>query len=275
MRSKSIPVTTGSVRLMSVNAVGFEVTDTKFPAGLKLESHYHDRACFSIIMEGGFDEGMGGKTYELLSASALCKPAGERHSDKFSGAGARVLVIEPAARQTDWLNPYANVLESVTHFKDQGVEWTARRIVRELETPDAVTQMAVDGLALELLARALRRQTGYAPTGEKRPPKWLARAQEYLHTSFTESLQIEDVAAAVGVHPVHLARVFRAHAGVSPAAYVRRLRLDWAGMQLSTSDNSLSTVAVEAGFADQSHFSRAFKRHSGLTPEQYRRATRR
>jgi AraC-like DNA-binding protein len=57
-------------------------------------------------------------------------------------------------------------------------------------------------------------------------------------------------------------------------SYVRRLRLDWAARELVRSETSLAGVALEAGFADQSHFTRFFKRHTGLTPQAYRRAMR-
>lgn len=106
----------------------------------------------------------------------------------------------------------------------------------------------------------------------RRPPPWLRKARDLLHASFLDRLRAADVAAAVGVHPVLLARVFRAHTGVSIGDYVRTLRLDWAATRLSRSEAPLCEVALEAGFADQSHFTRAFKRHTGSTPLQFRRA---
>jgi AraC family transcriptional regulator len=51
--------------------------------------------------------------------------------------------------------------------------------------------------------------------------------------------------------------------------YSRRLRLEWAAAQL-TEQRSLAQIAVEAGFAGQSHFTRAFRRHFGVTPGRYR-----
>ena len=270
---KAIPVTSGSIHLVSMEAAGFQVTETNFPPCLNLATHYHERACVSVILEGSFDEEMGGKTYDLPPSCVLAKPAGERHSDKFLRAGARVLVVEPDIHETERLRPYIDVLDSVSHFQDERVAGVAWRIVNELRSPDAVTPLAVDGLVLELLAMAARRNVPYHEG--RPPPPWLADAQEFLHANFTEPLRVGDLAVELGVHPVHLARVFRAHFGSSPASYVRRLRLEWVGRQLSTTGRALSELAAEAGFADQSHFSRAFKRHTSLTPEQYRRATRR
>ena len=74
------------------------------------------------------------------------------------------------------------------------------------------------------------------------------------------------------VHPVLLARAFRTYFGTSPGRYLRRLRLDWAAAELLATQRRLADIALQAGFADQSHFTRAFRRHTGLTPGQYRLA---
>jgi len=49
---------------------------------------------------------------------------------------------------------------------------------------------------------------------------------------------------------------------------IRRLRVERACRQLSSSDESLATIAANTGFSDQSHFSRTFKRLVGMTQAQ-------
>ena len=75
------------------------------------------------------------------------------------------------------------------------------------------------------------------------------------------------------MHPAHLARVFRAHHGVSVGEYARRLRLAWAAGELARTDTPLAVIASQAGFADQSHFTRLFRQHLGITPARYRAQT--
>jgi AraC family transcriptional regulator len=82
---------------------------------------------------------------------------------------------------------------------------------------------------------------------------------------------VRETALAVGVHPVHLARVFRRHLGCSVAGYVRRLRLERAATLLSLERSPISAVAHSCGFADQSHLTRALRRETGLTPATFRR----
>jgi AraC family transcriptional regulator len=85
---------------------------------------------------------------------------------------------------------------------------------------------------------------------------------------------MDEIAREVAVQPAHLARVFQRYFRVPIGAYVRRLRLEWAARQLVRSSEPLASLALAAGFADQSHFTRAFKRYSGLTPDAYRRTRR-
>jgi AraC family transcriptional regulator len=146
----------------------------------------------------------------------------------------------------------------------------AFRLARELDQVDDLSALAAEGIVLEMLATLARVEAGAV----RRQPPWLRQAQELLHAQFTQAIRTADVASAVGVHPAHLARVFRTHFKLSMGSYVRRLRLDWAARELGRSDASLAAVALAAGFADQSHFTRFFKRHTGLTPNAYRRSMR-
>jgi AraC family transcriptional regulator len=144
----------------------------------------------------------------------------------------------------------------------------AARAARELAVPDAFTPLALEGLALELLA-----VVGRGPL-DPRPPSWLLNAHELLQERFRDPPNAAEIAAQVDVHPSHLARSFRLHYGDSLGGHARRLRLEWAAGRLDRTDISLACIAAEAGFVDQSHFTRAFKRHFGVTPARYRNAHR-
>ena len=110
-----------------------------------------------------------------------------------------------------------------------------------------------------------------AREAERAPPPWLLRAREVVHAGFREPLRIADLAREADVHPGHLARAFRQHFRMTLGSYVRNLRLEWVAARLLSSEEPLASLALAAGFADQSHLTRAFKRYSGLTPRAYRR----
>jgi AraC family transcriptional regulator len=93
-----------------------------------------------------------------------------------------------------------------------------------------------------------------------------------VHARFREHLRIDEIAHAAGVHPAHLAAVFRRVHRMPLGSYVRRLRVDWAADRLIGTNNPISAIAAEAGFADQAHLTRWFRRVTGVTPAAYRRA---
>jgi AraC family transcriptional regulator len=101
------------------------------------------------------------------------------------------------------------------------------------------------------------------------------QARSLLQERFSDDLSLSDVARAVGVHPVHLARTFRQHHGTTVGEYLRALRVEFAARELSSSDMPLLDITLAAGFSDQSKLSTTFKRATGMTPTAYRALFRR
>jgi AraC family transcriptional regulator len=132
---------------------------------------------------------------------------------------------------------------------------------------DKVSALCVEGLGLELLAvfsRNSENGNGLAL------PRWLRATRDLLHDRFVETLTLDEIAKQVEIHPVHLARTFRKRFGCTVGSYQRRLRIEHAARQLAGTKDSISEIAVAAGFADQSHFSRVFKAHTGFSPARFR-----
>ncbi len=264
-------VLTGSANVNRVGVGGFQVTDIRFPAQLFLPSHYHEQACYAIVLEGAVEKSFQRKVYETPSSTIVTMPPGERHYDQFSNMGARILVIEPDSLDFDWLRPCQDVFESISHFKSEMISHLAWRISEELAQFDSASSLAINGLVLEMIALAARSKLNFGK--DLFIPTWLLQARELIHAHFDKPLSLSEVANTVGVHPVHLARVFRQHFGMSVGDYVRHIRLEWATTQLiKSAELPLSAVAQQAGFSDQSHFSRYFKKQKGITPSQYRKS---
>ena len=224
------------------------------------------------MLSGSFEDVFDTRTHECTPSTVFTEPAGERHANRIQRAGAHVLILQPDPASTDRLRPASELWEAIHCFRHGAVAERARRLSRELRAPDAVTPIAIEALILEMVALAARLESVERAGG--RPPGWLGRARDLVHARYREKLRVEDVAAAVGVHPAHLARTFRARFHVPLGTYIRRLRVEWAAREVAESGESLSAIAARAGFADQSHFTRVFRRHVGVTPGSYRRARR-
>jgi AraC family transcriptional regulator len=266
MKQKPVPVSMGSERSSTVALKDFHVTDARFPPGALLEPHVHERATFGVMVEGSFDLSFPSRTYACTPGIVFTEPAEDRHANRIGRAGARVFIIQPDLDSAELLRPCGRVLDRISHFRHAGLASLARRGVWEMETPDALSPLALEALALEMLAMAVR----FGERAVGKPPPWLDRARELVHERCRDNLRIADVSQGVGVHPIRVARAFKAHYGLPLATYMRRLRLEWASDRLVRSTDPLVSIALEAGFSDQSHFTRAFKRHTGRTPRQFR-----
>ena len=265
------PATFGSRQARSREFEGFAVSDVHFGGDLHLPRHTHDRAIVAVLMAGSMEYGGSGGSTDCRAATILVEPAGEPHANRFDAAGARILMVSPEQGGGEILDPFLPVLASGAHLHDTEISALAVRVTRELSTPDNLTPLAVTGLVLEMLARTARMA---GPRDASRPPPWLAVACDLLHDRFTETLLIGDVALAAGVHPVHLARVFRAHYGMSVSSYLRGLRVDWAANQLASTDHPIAQIADRAGFSDQSHLTRSMRTRLGATPLEWRQTAR-
>lgn len=265
-----ISIMQGSDQIKRLEIGGFRVTNAIFPALLHLPSHYHEVACFAVVLRGTVDKIFPRHAYELPSASMVTMPPQERHCDQFAASGAHMLVVEPVHVSDDILRPCASLFNVVYSARNETTAAIAGRISRELQSPDALSNLTIHALLFELLSVTVRSQRPSFPQTHL-PPSWLNTVHDYLQSSFRQPLQLTELANLVGVHPVHLSRIFRRHYGVTFGEYLRRLRVEWVKQQLAISDQSLAQLAHAAGFADQSHFCRVFKQIIGVTPSQYRR----
>ena len=92
-----------------------------------------------------------------------------------------------------------------------------------------------------------------------------------MHDDLNLPVTIDDLAEEAGVSKFHFARLFHKVTGLSPMQYRMNLRIEQAKARLLLErSRSLVEIAIDCGFADQSHFGRHFKRLVGTTPQRWR-----
>ena len=224
----------------------------------------HPHARFVLVVRGTL------RSTDLADAARLwfC-PAGSALSLTVSPGGARCLILDMDEGWLARLRGNGPVLSHARSFRSGLVIHLAQRLHDEFGQRDEVSRLAIDSLAVGLIAEASRRALRETPEG-RRPPAWLERARAFVDQHFSERLPLTAVAAVVGVHPVHLARTFRRAYDTTLCSYIRTVRLDFARRQLATTAVPVADIAAAAGFYDQSHFCRLFKQATGLSPAVYR-----
>ena len=99
----------------------------------------------------------------------------------------------------------------------------------------------------------------------------LRRINEYIEGGLSNPISLHDLASMAGLSDCHFARAFKQSTGMPPHRYLMNRRVERATMLIQGTSRSLSQIALEAGFHDQSHFSRLIVRATGQTPRELRR----
>ena len=81
-----------------------------------------------------------------------------------------------------------------------------------------------------------------------------------------------DIAAAAGFSPNHLSKRFREDAGVGVHEYLVNTRLQHAALELISTEDSITAIALRSGFSDSNYFKDVFKKKYGMTPRAYRKS---
>jgi AraC family transcriptional regulator len=221
----------------------FVVTETLHSAGLRLPVHDHEAANVTIVLRGGFEERVERRSFSAVRGSVIVKPAGARHANTYGTRDVDCITIEV---------PATVPLNEVRHFEAPMFALLAERL------RDDTTGLAVEELVYRIAGPNIR---------ESRP-KWLASIEQLLREETVTSLA--KLGAAVGRHPAHVAREFRAYYGCSIGEFVRARRIDAAREALRVTNRPISDIALDAGFYDQSHFTNVFRQLLGTTPQRYR-----
>lgn len=97
----------------------------------------------------------------------------------------------------------------------------------------------------------------------------LVRVRDYIRTHYASDITVADLAAEAGLSRAHLTRAFSTTYHMPPHVYLNTVRIAQAQACIRLG-MPLAMVALECGFADQSHLSRRFKGSVGVTPSAWR-----
>jgi AraC family transcriptional regulator len=96
------------------------------------------------------------------------------------------------------------------------------------------------------------------------------RGRDFLLSSLSDSISLNDAARAACLSPFHFHRAFQSAFGMTPHRYAIRHRLERARHLLRATDRSVTEICLEAGFESLGSFSSLFRRTYGITPSDCR-----
>jgi AraC family transcriptional regulator len=241
------------------------LTSTAYPPRLRLTPHAHVAAFLLFVRDGGFLEQHGQGSERCDRFTCIYRPAYDEHANEFDDGGAVLTAIDLSPAWVARLRE-AGFAGERFRVRSPFVEQFGDRLDAELTAPDTMSDMIIESLATEVIVFASR----FASKSYGGRNGWPERARRLIEEEFASPLSLAGIASAVGVHPVHLARQFRASQGCTVGEYIRRVRVGFARRELLMTDKPIAEIAHSAGFFDQSQLTKTFKRVTGRTPAAYR-----
>jgi AraC family transcriptional regulator len=157
------------------------------------------------------------------------------------------------------------------HLRDARIEHIGWAVKAELDAPEPLGRLYGDCLGVALASHLLR---GYAPAAASCesgfPRRRLARVLDFVRDNIASDLSLAELANLAGVSPSHFKTLFKQSIGMPVHRYVIRRRVEYAAELLQGGRAPLADVALQAGFANQSHMARCMRDVLGITPARLR-----
>lgn len=152
---------------------------------------------------------------------------------------------------------------------DSGIEETLDKIHQRILQGADGFQPELSAAAMQLLAQCSRVSQNQVQVPHIQSA--VNKAERFLSEHHAEPINVEELAAKLGVAYSHFRRAFRTQTGHSPWKYVIHLRLKRARRLLASSDAKLDDIAARVGFSSGFHLSHSFKQAYGESPDTWRR----
>lgn len=222
--------------------------------------HFHENPHLNFILNGGIVDKRQKCETERRAGDLMFFHAGEPHQT-FYRSFPEINISFEINESLFSNNPFGETLQIESLCKSANTKFTALKIYNELAIRDEFSDSTIEMLILNLLSSETE-------TKNERP-KWVEKVIELLNDSWNEPLSLNDLAAAANVYPTTISKHFPKYVSCTLGEYRRRLKIEKSLGFIKTSNQSLTEIAYQCGFADQSHFTRTFKQLTGFLPRQY------
>jgi len=248
---------------------------------LDFQPHFHLDFHIGLITNGVFRQTHKGQSMDFSQQHICFMPPGEVHDGRGVGNEPHQLTtfrVPPTLLQTALLDRYPDSLTpnieslapAVIHHGTLAQAFS--KLSHALKPASQASQLYKDSLWTNVLAE-LFTLLGKTP---KQEPQWglsdqqLGQLRDYCDSHLEQKITLDELAHLTGLTRFQFIRHFQKRTGLAPHAWLLRLRLERACTQLKDTKNSLTDIAANVGFYDQSHFNRAFKKAYQIAPSRYR-----
>lgn len=267
------------------------------------EKHWHTSVEIFAVMEGSLYFYIDEKEYPLKSGEFLIINSNEVHSIQAPVRNETIVLQIPLKQFSDYFTAQRFIRfrsrnngqgEAVSEYaaeQDKSVPLTADREDETKEKP-AETNRQMVSLIRELYQVYVSRETGYefriravfyeilylmvstyreteveeSELKTSRRLDALSKITTYMREHYKEDLKLSGLASMFGYSDAYLSRMFRKYAKVNFKTYLQDIRMAYAYKELLNTDHTISSIALDNGFASSRAFSKEFVKRYGILP---------
>lgn len=238
---------------------GVFITETEYCSKVFEGWHSHENTHLSYIIQGGNREQRKSKEFESSPGDVVLYRSGELHRNFNTKHPSKNINVEIESRFFEIYNldSPSDITLDITNAK-----FALLKAYHMCVTGDANLQLGIHSLLLSLLISA---------ESQIDNPRWIGLVRDLLNDRWNENMSLNEIAHLVGVHPVTISKFFPRYFNYTLSQYVRRIRVERATSLIRGSNQSLTEIAHQCGFFDQSHFIRTFKQETGFSPNRFKK----
>lgn len=245
---------------------GLVATETEYDYKF-IDWHYHQNPYFSLVTSGNCREINKRGTLDCSPNTVIFHNHQDPHCSVKADGISRHFQVELTPQWCRKFDIDLDKLPNSSTFTNPKIKLFLHNIYQESKLFDGTSNLTIDSLILQ----AFDIIKGVESSSSSTKPKWVKKIDEILHENFDQPISLMELSNLLDLHFAHLSRDFPRYFRCNFSEYVRMIKVEKALSMLRNKKFSLTEVALNCGFADQSHFIRCFKEFIGITPKTYRK----
>lgn len=243
--------------------------------------HFHEHYVIQMVDYGVIDWRCGRKRFQTLKDQILIINPGEIHTG--SSYDAQPLAYKGFCPEVKHMHSFLRSMglpdQKVPEFTS--FQLAEPELTQKIKTFIQISQapadrLQLDSLIVDIFSRLFRNHSNLrlaSPCRKYTDDEKVKIALAFIRDNHHQAFSLDQLSRACHSDPCYLIKLFKKKVGLTPYQYLRNYRIEVAKKKL-LQDKTVSQVAHEVGFFDQSHFHRNFKPIVGMTPFQYKRQFR-
>lgn len=271
-----------------MNKIFFSVKSFKNTNNIPVLTHYHDSIELIHILEGSLKCLIQDKEYTLEKGS-LCiinqKQSHRIYSNEENNCVFQSLVIEPTifTSDKDIYNKYIETIlldENFSHIVFSPNNRSIKDIVNFMNAIEELENSKLDAYELSVIAYIHMIFQNLYVIHERIKNKIsepintdaliYRKMSDFVYKNYFQKLSLDDIAISGNISRSKCCLIFKKYAQNSPIDFLNLYRLEVSTSLLENTNDSVSSIAIDCGFGQQSYYNRLFLREYNMTPKEYR-----